>query len=431
MKRLALPVLILALLSGCTKEEVSPRVPVVVPPELEEYAILPLQPRDAGLQPMTGIALWTDNEQAGTDAIQLEYAYMLYSDVCKEKDSYDWTCVEQVLNAVASRHHQAVLRFRYSYVGEECAVPAYIKALPEYEETVGKSEGERTCFPDWRCDELQRFHLAFYRLFAEKYDSDPRLAFLETGFGLWAEYHIYDGPFIPGRTFPSKAFQTQFFQGMENWFKDLPWCISIDAADETYGPFQSEPELLDGRFGNFDDSFLCKDHDKYNAGCWRFFGTSRYRRAPMGGEFSYETTFDQKHCLDRKGLHGHTFEKEAARYHLTFIIGNDQPLYQSLTRIREAGMATGYRFVAKQLRALGPEVAVFVANEGVAPVYRDAFLEVDGIRATGNLRELMPGEGRWFRATLPQPSSAPVLSVLCNHLVAGQQISLAISPENT
>ena len=431
MKRFGLPLVLLALLCGCKGEEIPsrPSVKVVVPPELEDYTPLPLKPVEAGLQPMTGIVLWTDNPNAATDAVQLEFAYMLYSDVCKAKDSYDWSCVESLLDAVAARHHQAVLRFRYTYVGEECAVPDYIKALPEYEETVGKSEGERTCFPDWRCAELQRFHLDFYRRFADRYDNDPRLAFLETGFGLWAEYHIYDGPFIPERTFPSKAFQAEFFRGMGTWFKDTPWCISIDAADADYGPFQAEPDLLGGNFGNFDDSFLCKDHDDYNTASWRFFGEERYRHSPLGGEFSYDSDYDQKHALDRKGLHGRTFEAEAAKFHLTFIIGNDQPDFQSMARIREAGIATGYRFVVKALRASGTRAAVFIANEGVAPIYRDAFLSVDGIQGEYNLRELMPGEGRWISVILPEPPSSPVFSVKCAHLVKGQSIPLAVSPE--
>ena len=49
-----------------------------------------------------------------------------------------------------------------------------------------------------------------YCFIAEKYKNDPRLAFIQTGFGLWSEYHIYDGPFELGKTFPSKDFQDSF-----------------------------------------------------------------------------------------------------------------------------------------------------------------------------------------------------------------------------
>ena len=61
---------------------------------------------------MTGIVLWTTNDRKDTDAIQLEYSYMLYNEVCKEKDVYDWTPVDNLLADIASRGHQAVIRFR-------------------------------------------------------------------------------------------------------------------------------------------------------------------------------------------------------------------------------------------------------------------------------------------------------------------------------
>ncbi|MBO4476158.1 MAG: DUF4832 domain-containing protein [Bacteroidales bacterium] len=387
------------------------------------YVRKPLSSSITHVQPMTGIVLWTDSDNVKKGDIQLEFSYMLYSDVCKEKDVFDWSVVDRLLDQVASRGHQAVLRFRYTYVGKKCAVPDYIKALPDYEETVGKSEGRTTYFPDWRCTELQRFHKEFYRLFAERYDQDPRIAFIETGFGLWAEYHIYDGPFKLGRTFPSKEFQKEFTLAMKEWFIHTPWLISIDAADRKYSPFSAEPELLDVPFGVFDDSFMCEEHDSYNRTNWLFFGKDRYAKAPAGGEFSYYEDYDQKHCLDADGIYGRTFEDEAAKYHLTFIIGNDQPRYQPWERINEASKAMGYRFQVKDfLVKKGSGAAVLVANGGVAPLYHDAFLDVDGVRSVINLRSLMPGDSLWVSIDNPSIGDSPVLSVACDRLVPGQEI---------
>ena len=156
-----------------------------------EYGIrIPLQSSITHVQPMTGIVLWNTSGSIRKEYVQLEFAYMLYNDVCKEKDVFDWTPMDRLLEAAAARGHQVVVRFRYTYPGYACAVPDYIKSWPGYEATNAKSEGRNTEFPDWRCEELQRFHMEFYRRFAERYDKDPRLAFVETGFGLWAEYHI-------------------------------------------------------------------------------------------------------------------------------------------------------------------------------------------------------------------------------------------------
>lgn len=388
-----------------------------------DYDRLALSSTSEGVRPFTGIVLWTTHNRASTENIQLEFSYMLYNSVCKEQDKYDWSVVDNLLDQIASHGHQAVLRFRYTYPGYSCAVPDYIKARDDYEAMNSKSEGRKTEFPDWRCSELQRFHLEFHRLFAERYDNDPRLAYLQTGFGLWAEYHIYDGPFILGRTFPSKDFQTEFFNKMEEWFIHTPWMISIDAADGKYGPFRTHSELLDGRFGNFDDSFMCEDHDDYNDRSWRFFGEERYKRAPLGGEFSYYTDYDQRHCLDPEGMHGRVFEDEVAKYHMSFIIGNDQPGYKKWDRIVEASRSMGYRFEILDFRVKkGTGAAVHVKNSGVAPIYHDAFLCVDGKRSAFNLRSLMPGESEWVRIDDASVSSSPVLTIACDRLVSGQVI---------
>ena len=178
---------------------------------VNEFSDIEIDAQITEVQPMTGIVLWTTNSKKNTDAISLEYSYMLYNNVVDENGDYDWQIVEDLFADIASQKHQAVIRFRFVYPGYETSVPDYIKNRNDYTETKGTSEGQETWFPDWTNAELQSFTLDFYTQFAEKYDNDPRLAFIELGFGLWAEYHIYDGPFILGETFPSKEFQTDFF----------------------------------------------------------------------------------------------------------------------------------------------------------------------------------------------------------------------------
>jgi hypothetical protein len=419
MKRLLL-LLSLALASCSCVEKNTPEEPGNDPAEYGTR--IPLQSAITHVQPMTGIVLWNTSGNNKRDYVQLEFSYMLYNDVCKEKDVFDWTPMDNLLKEVASRGHQAVVRFRYTYPGYSCAVPDYIKSWPGYEATNAKSEGRKTEFPDWRCEELQRFHMEFHRRFAERYDKDPRLAFVETGFGLWAEYHIYDGPCVIGQTFPSHDFQAQFLPKMDEWFKDTPWMFSIDASDSKYAPFHKQKELLNLRFGNFDDSFMCQDWSGYNWSGWKFFGEDRYKKAPAGGEFSYYSDYDQKHVLDKEGMYGRVFEDVVAKVHMTFIIGNDQPGKQTPERIAEAAMSMGYRFEIRDFQIKEGELAaVRIANVGVAPIYRDAFVEVDGVRGDLNLRTLMPGDEAWVTiACKASKTSRPAIA--CDHLVSGQEI---------
>ena len=394
----------------------------VKPEEIDfsRYETVALKSSITRVQPMTGIILWSDS-QGKQSWLTMEYSYMKYNDVCKGKDQYDWTPMEKLLNAVASRKHQAVVRFCYTYPGEFNSVPDYIKKEEGYEATKYKSDDGTAEYPDWRCEELKRFHKEFHRRFAEIYDDDPRLAFVETGFGHWGEYHVYGGKFIAGQTFPSKEFQAEFLSLMDGWFKKTPWMISIDAADDHYSPFAADAELLKLKFGNFDDSFMCEDHDGYNKECWTFFGTERYKTAPLGGEFSYYSSYDQKHCLDKAGMHGRVFEDEVAKFHMTFIIGADQPGKQTDARITEAAMSMGYKFEVKDFRVKDGEALLLVSNSGVAPIYRSAYMAVNGIRSEFDLRTLMPGESKWMRVSDSGISTSKCqVSVECDHLVTGQ-----------
>jgi len=313
---------------------------------------------------------------------------------------YDWTVVDELLDQIASRNHQAVLRFRFSYPGRTTTVPQYIKDLANYNETEGISEGKTTWFPDWANEELKRFTLEFYQKYAERYDTDPRLAFVQVGFGLWAEYHIYDGPFELGKTFPDKAFQTIFLNHLDSVFNNTFWSISIDAASDTYSPFLAEQELLDLPFGLFDDSFMHQNHSGYNTSSWNFFDRERFKISPAGGEFSYYTNYDQRNVLNPdEGAYGVPYEIFAQNFHITYINGNDQNRYQTLARIKEASMNSGYKFKLTSFKTKSDSSIVEVINLGVAPIYIDAFVTVNGVRSTESLKLLSPDETRLFHVS--------------------------------
>lgn len=161
-------------------------------------------------QPMTGLVLWPDQARdlysTHGGSIRLEFAYCLPCKVvtgCGDDGTiqYDWTWFENILDDVASRGHQLIARFRYEYPNSKdvdgktagmTAVPQYIKDRSDYNETYNKVKGDGpTWYADWSNAELKRFTKQFYTDFAARYASDPRLAFLEVGFGHWSEYHIY------------------------------------------------------------------------------------------------------------------------------------------------------------------------------------------------------------------------------------------------
>ena len=149
-------------------------------------------------------------------------------------------------------------------------------------------------------------------------------------------------------------------------------------------------------------------------------GRERWKRAPAGGEFSYYTAHDQKLALAPTGPHGIPFEQAAAAFHITFMIGDGQPRYQPMARISAAGMACGYKFRIRAFEASPSRSRVEVANTGVAPIYHDAYLAVNGVRAGTSLKGLLPGQSRTDE--IASGGAAPKLTIDCDRLVPGQSI---------
>lgn len=66
-------------------------------------------------------------------------------------------------------------------------------------------------------------------------------------------------------------------------------------------------------------------------------------------------------------------------------------------------------------------MVVTLTNSGVAPIYYDAFVAVNSVRADASLKYLQPGETRQF--TVASGGVEPKLTIECDRLVKGQQIT--------
>lgn len=411
---------------------------------LEGFEKVPLQSQITSVQPMTGIVLWPAQAKSRNstygNSISLEFSYCLPSDVVTGKADgkiqYDWSSFEALLDDIASRGHQAIVRFRYEYpnamtngVKGGTAVPDYIKSLPDYNETFSADAGGdgATYYADWSNSELQWFTKQFYTDFAAKYDQDIRIAFVQVGFGHWSEYHIYGTGLRAGINFPSHNYQAEFLTHVNSVFQHTPWNISIDAADKTYTPIVKTESLMNLNFGLFDDSFMHSKHEiaqggGYNEKCWIAIGTDRWQKAPAGGEISYYTSNDQKNFLNPEGMYGFTWEQAASKYHITYILGNNAPgsIHGTPERFKEAGIASGYSFRIDDFRIKGDSSAVKITNSGIAPIYRNAFIAVNGVRSGYNLTQLLPDSSVWTK--IPSGGKNPVLSIECDHLLPGKKI---------
>lgn len=410
---------------------------------LGQRTSITLQSQITHTQPMTGLVFWPDNAQDRHttlgESITLEFQYCLPCKVVTGKQNgrlqYNWSWLDQILNDIASRGHQAVIRFRYEYPSGEkingtkgaTAVPDYIKALSDYHETYAANPGGDgpTYYADWSNAELQWFTKQFYTDLQARYGNDARIAFLEVGFGHWSEYHIYGSKTQFGVNFPTKQYQSEFFQHLDTTMT-IPWLVSVDAGDAAYSPLQTDAAMRACRFGLFDDSFMHAEHDfsqgeGWNEQCWQWCDPQkkRWHTGVNGGEISYYTSGDQKNFLNPAGMYGVTWEQAAAKYHITFINANDatEGRYATAARVTEAGLASGYKFAVTEAETDGQNTYLTVTNEGVAPIYYDAYFAIGAVRSTQSLKGLLPGES--IEVSIPalgQPS------IVCDHLLPGQEI---------
>jgi hypothetical protein len=426
--------------SGGGETPVAPVVtpPVVDPPVVEPptsgFTAITLQSTITKAQPMTGIVLW-DNHQVWDSAnknemaaaVSLEFSYVGINDIVTAEGVYDWTYLDDKLNEIAARNHQAIFRLYYAYPGRATTVPDYIKALPDYSEMQGESEGLETFFPDWTNSTLQAFTKTFHTKFSERYDNDPRIAFLQVGFGLWGEYHIYDGPMLISETFPSQAYQSEFLQHLSTSYSTLPWAVSIDASNDAYTPIINNSAISGLAFGLFDDSFMHEQHSGYNEDAWSLFNyNERYKTVPFGGEFSYERASDQRNVLTPStGAYGISYEEFAEKFHMTYVIGNDtytngKSSEQPISRINEASIFSGYEFTITAFATNATSAEVTVENTGVAPIYYDAYIAVNGVKSSVSLKGLLPNVSQAYE--IESGGESPVLTIESDHILSTQKI---------
>jgi len=273
--------------------------------------------------------------------------------------------------------------------------------------------------------------MEFYTELASRYNDDRRFAFLQVGFGLWGEYHIYQHkPYgnvsdMLGNVFPGKHYQSSFLDHLNTEFTELQWSISIDASNSKYTDFSSVP--AENNYGLFDDSFMHQDHDEKgnNADWWDSLNHDiRNKNFPAGGEISYLEEGDQYNSLNPNGLYARTFGQQCREYQISYMIGNDTIEYRNKKRsadfIKEASLLSGYKFEIIQDLIVGTHREITVKNLGTAPIYYDAYLKVEGTTSGNSLKGLATGET--IICTLETVSEvAP--GITCTRLLPGQKIT--------
>ncbi len=226
----------------------------------------------------------------------LEFNYLPYSALVKGYDTFDWKPLEQLLDDIAGRGHQAVFRIVLEYPGKTGIIPAFLvkdglKVHTYLNTNTQPRPPTRVETPDYEDANLRRSLKNFLAAFGKTYDGDPRIGFITAGLlGTWGEWHTYP----KDELFASKTVQLEVMDAYEAAFKVTPVLLRYPAGEKD----QQKAKNADRKFGYHDDSFAWATLNTGKKGDEWFYMTAleaagpdaevRWKTHPIGGEIRPE-----------------------------------------------------------------------------------------------------------------------------------------------
>lgn len=308
----------------------------------------------------------------------MEWFYIPVRDVMTGMNSFNWTALDNRLNAISSRGHQAVFRFYLDYPTMPTGVPQFLidsgLTMRSYSEF-----GGGLC-PDYNNTNLRNAMKNFIAALGARYDGDPRIGFITAGIlGFWGEWHCwpYDSDISDGKPNwePSDTVKNEILTAFDNAFNKTPILLRYPAANA--------PSM---NFGYHDDSFCW---ETLNANAWNFVPRlqaagvqNKWQTQPIGGELRPEiqdTIFESTPWI---GGNGERWDDCVNATHVTWLMNEAIKRYSSgSTEYNNAVTASkqmGYDFRVttayfdNNISGNSPlYLGIDIKNIGVAPFYYD------------------------------------------------------------
>ncbi|MBN2235309.1 MAG: hypothetical protein JW706_09165 [Opitutales bacterium] len=252
----------------------------------------------------------------------LEYEPLPVNAVQTGYESFDWTALETVLNTIASRGHQALIKFTYDNPATPSGIPEFLSHVPvqtytDYQENT--PEDSRSVSPDYEHTDFKRAMFSFIAALGASYDGDPRIGFVELGLvGFWGEWHTYPH----GEWMPTEATQNAVMEAYDNAFNTT--CVLVRE------PRHNSPSY---NIGYHDDSFVFSTYDNLPPDTdWYHYPklvalneTNKWTSCPMGGELRpelQETLWNTPSCsfTHPTELHTQTWNEAVELTHASWML---------------------------------------------------------------------------------------------------------------
>jgi hypothetical protein len=314
----------------------------------------------------------------------LEFNYLSLAWIMTGPANFNWAPMERLLDGIALRGCQGVLRIYMEYPRKPSGVPEYlvqagVKVRAWTNTNTQPLPPALDHTPDYEDPRLREALKNFIAALGARYDGDPRIGFITAGLlGTWGEWHCYPH----SEWFASKAVQEEVMDAYEAAFRKTPVLLRYPAGENDYA------HAPNGRrnMGYHDDSFAWatletsrKDDDWFYLAALRKAGPAamdRWRTAPIGGEIRPELwpcLWKEEGCKK-----GQDFARCVRETHATWLM--ESSTSRALTpdereRALVSARCLGYELqIVKATAALKGrtlEVSVTITNRGVAPFYAD------------------------------------------------------------
>lgn len=358
----------------------------------------------------------------------LEWAYFPLNALMTGPGRFDFEPVfESALSEIAGRGNQAAVRIYLDYPRKPTGVPAFLIENGLLMTPYSEHGGGMT--PDYGNDELVQALVDFVSAFGERFDGDPRIAYLTLGLlGFWGEWHTWPRPEFMASESVRRRLMTAFAESFARTSLLMRYPV---------------PDAMNWPIGLHDDSFA---HSTIGEQEWEFLprivaagAKDLWKTRPIGGEVRPEV---QPHLWKDPGerppdLKFQDYHDCVRKTRATWMICDrlfqarlPEPEY---SRALEGARRLGYElhlaaaFLPGRIQP-GREAVVTLEleNRGVAPLYAPWTFEVvlcDGAGGEcasapveGVLSSLLPGN--------PADRRQAILAVPDGFPVAGAQLAL-------
>jgi hypothetical protein len=313
----------------------------------------------------------------------VEWAYFPLSAAMTAANEFDFDAeFVTALDEIASRRHQAALRFYLDYPGKPTGVPQFLidagLKMTAYDDHGGGSS------PDYSDERLLTALEAFIAALGERFDGDPRIAFVTLGLlGFWGEWHT----FPHDKWFPCGEIQERILHA---WTKAFPTSHLLMRTPQ--------PNASKWPIGLHDDSFA---YTTLGPDAWHFLPVVHshkagglWRQHPIGGEVRPEAQpllwpAANSMASDQTVIKVQDFAECVQKTHASWLI--NQHVFENYSSLDEAtrqgaieaACSLGYELhVASATfpdtaRLRVPfEVSIEIENRGVAPFYQNWPIEL-------------------------------------------------------